>query len=480
MMGEISTTQCTRYLRICEYGEWGEPQEVAPGTYCFRGVQVLASICNQGGGGQCSFSGIRCVDGDENVISNQCTNYYQTCNNNLTSTITGTSDGESCYRNAIVPSTECPSDACSFTGPQCVTVQGQVVQDAHTNYYITCNDGVPSYPHPVGPGIQCYNGAGVADSGLAPPEGDGSCAFAGIRCLAPSGVFVDGVCVEQYRRCVDHQLSSVLTVNQGTVCNSGEIRACTNCQCFLPIHRCSFVGIQCVTEFNYATTEFATDYYTECVDGYSTVPVKPPNNYKCKDKGFVLATSCDYILPNTLCSFCNRICVNEDGSRNDYSCTDRYATCSDSLVNVTSVPAGYQCLKGELVLSQFCQLTPTVAPTPTPTVAPTPTPTVAPTPTTAPTPTVAPTPTTAPTPTVAPTPTTAPTPTPTATPTTTPTPTTAPTPTPTTSPTLPPCPTTEAPTTLPPCPPTEAPLPTPCADCPPGATGATGATGPTG
>ena len=163
MMGEISTTQCTRYLRICEYGEWGEPQEVAPETYCFRGVQVLASICNQGGGGQCSFSGIRCVDGDENVISNQCTNYYQTCNNNLTSTITGTSgrppgcasrlDGESCYRNAIVPSTECPSDACSFTGPQCVTVQGQVVRDAHTNYYITCNDGVPSYPHPVGPGI---------------------------------------------------------------------------------------------------------------------------------------------------------------------------------------------------------------------------------------------------------------------------------------------------------------------------------------
>ena len=70
-----------------------------------------------------------------------------------------------------------------------------------------------------------------------------------------------------------------------------------------------FVGIQCVTEFNYATTEFATDYYTESVDGYSTVLATRQNNYKCKDKGFVLATSCDYILPNTLCSFDAAFCT---------------------------------------------------------------------------------------------------------------------------------------------------------------------------
>lgn len=90
MIGEITNTQCSRYFRLCEYGEWGEPQEVAPGTYCYRGVQVLSSICNQRGGGQCSFTGIRCVDGDENEITSQCTNYYQTCNNNVTSNVIGT------------------------------------------------------------------------------------------------------------------------------------------------------------------------------------------------------------------------------------------------------------------------------------------------------------------------------------------------------------------------------------------------------
>ena len=144
-------------------------------------------------------------------------------------------------------------------------------------------------------------------------------------------------------------LKTVLTVNEKYfcvvfICNTGEIRSCVNCLCLAPIHRCSFVGIQCVTEFGFIAAEGeATDYYQECLDGYSTIPQRPPQNYKCKDKGFVLATTCDVILPNTQCDFCDLLCVNEDGSRNDYSCTDHYATCADSTVSISPVPEGYQC-----------------------------------------------------------------------------------------------------------------------------------------
>ena len=391
--------------------------------------------------------------------------------------------------------TECPTTTCSFTGPVCVTKLNQIVYDTYTDYYALCENGIISYPYPVGPGIQCYNGEAVYSSGTVPEE-NYTCDFEGIRCLSTDGVFQSGYCLENYRRCVDGLLSAQQTVDQGYICNSGQIRSCDNCQCRAPIHRCSFVGIQCVTEFGYVTTEFATDYYRECVNGYSTIPSRPPNNYKCKDKGFVLPTTCDYILPNSLCNFCHNICVNEDGTRNDYSCTSYYATCQNNLVNTTLVPAGYQCLRGQLILSDFCSVKPTEPPTTMPptTMPPTTEPPTTEPPTTEPPTTQPPTtqppttqpPTTEPPTTEPPTtqpPTTQP---PTTEPPTTEPPTTQPPTTqpPTTQPpTLPPCPTTEAPTTLPPCPPTDEPTPTPCMTCPRGPTGPrgeTGATGPTG
>ena len=103
-VGQISTTECTRYFRQCNYGEWGVPQEVAMGTYCYRGVQVNAATCNQRGGNTCSFTGIRCVDGDENVITTQCSSYYQQCINGVTSNIIGTTDGTSCLIASAVAS----------------------------------------------------------------------------------------------------------------------------------------------------------------------------------------------------------------------------------------------------------------------------------------------------------------------------------------------------------------------------------------
>ena len=144
--------------------------------------------------------------------------------------------------------------------------------DTYTDYYALCVDGILSYPYSVGPGVQCYNGEPVASS-WTQPEQSLTCDFEGIRCLSTDGVFQTGFCLETYRRCVDGLLSAQQTVDQGYICNSGQIKACDNCQCFAPIHRCSFVGIQCVTEFGYVSTEFATDYYQECVNGESMMPM---------------------------------------------------------------------------------------------------------------------------------------------------------------------------------------------------------------
>lgn len=90
MVGQISTSQCTRYFRQCSNGEWLDPQEVARGTYCYRGNQVSSDVCNQRASNSCSFSGMQCVDGDLNPITTHCTSHYQTCNDGTLSNVMGT------------------------------------------------------------------------------------------------------------------------------------------------------------------------------------------------------------------------------------------------------------------------------------------------------------------------------------------------------------------------------------------------------
>ena len=90
MVGQLSTSECTRYFRQCSNGEWLDPQEVARGTYCYRGNQVSSDICKQRASSSCSFSGIQCVDGDQNPITTHCTSHYQTCNDGTLSNVMGT------------------------------------------------------------------------------------------------------------------------------------------------------------------------------------------------------------------------------------------------------------------------------------------------------------------------------------------------------------------------------------------------------
>ena len=333
-------------------------------------------------------------------------------------------EGLKCYNNAFILNNTCPVSPCTFTGAKCVTNNGQIIEDTFTDYYVECVDGVVSYPLPVGPGVRCYNGEGVIAPDSPPsPDGDDSCAFQGIRCLNTNGIFTNDGCQEWYRTCSDGVLSAPIYTGTGTLCRDGELSPCYCCQCFDVIHRCSFNGIRCVTQYEFSVTNYASNYYIECVNGLTTYPIKTPDNMKCMDNAIVYNTVCDYVIPDTVCGFCNKRCVAPDNSIVYNACTDRYATCNNTVPAYTGVPAGYNCLNGEIVESQFCSPTTTATPTvpPTPTLAPTATPTVPPTAT--------------------------------------------PTVPPTTTPTVPPTPT---------------PTASPCIDCPAGATGATGPQGPAG
>ena len=301
-----------------------------------------------------------------------------------------------CYNNAFILNNTCPISPCTFSGPRCVTNNGQIIEDTFTDYYVECVDGVVSYPLPVGPGVRCYNGEGVVAPDSPPsPDGDDSCSFQGIRCLNTNGIFTNDGCQEWYRTCTDGVLSAPTYTGSGNLCRDGTLSPCYCCQCFDVIHRCSFSGIHCVTQYEFTVTSYASNYYIECINGLTTHPIKTPNNMKCMDNSIVYATVCDYVIPDTVCGFCNKRCVADNNTIVYDTCTDRYATCNNTVPSYTVVPPGYNCLNGEIVESQFCNPSATV--TPLPTIVPTPT--APPTPTPTPTPTIPPTPTPTPTPT---------------------------------------------------------------------------------
>ena len=271
---------------------------------------------------------------------------------------------------------------CNFQGPRCVTNNGQIVEDTFTDYYVNCIDGYISYPLPVGPGIRCFNGQGVVSPDSPPaPDGDDRCDFFGIRCINTFGIFTKDTCQEYYKTCTNGVLSNPIYVGTGYLCKDEELSPCYCCNCFDPIAACSFSGLKCVTEYEFTVQNYASNYYVECINGLTTFPIRAPDDKKCKDGNLVRATTCDYVVPDTICNFCNRRCVDANKNIVYDACTNMYATCNNTVPEYTKVPDGYMCLEGEIVESQFCETVVTVIPsvTPTPTLAPTPTPTPTPT-----------------------------------------------------------------------------------------------------
>lgn len=260
----------------------------------------------------------------------------------------------------------------------------------------------------MGPGIRCFNGEGVVAQDSPPaPDGDDSCSFNGIRCIDSNGIFDNDSCQENYKTCINGVLSNPISAGAGNLCRNEEIQPCYCCNCFDPITACSFSGKRCVTQYEFTVNDYASNYYVECKDGLTSLPIRAPDDMRCKQGELVRAINCDYVVPDHICNFCNKRCVDENKNIVYDACTKMYSTCNNTIPDYHSVPAGYMCLEGEIVEEQFCQSTVTVVPSTTPTPTPTMLPTNTPTPSTPSTPTPTPstpTPTSTPIPTVTPTP----------------------------------------------------------------------------
>lgn len=124
---------------------------------------------------------------------------------------------------------------CNFSGPKCVTNNGQIIENTYTDYYVTCNDGVISYPLPVGPGLRCYNGEGVVAPEEPPsPDGDDSCNFLGIRCIDTFGIFTKESCQEYYKTCTNGVLSNPIYAGSGYLCKAENCRPATAATASIP------------------------------------------------------------------------------------------------------------------------------------------------------------------------------------------------------------------------------------------------------
>ena len=89
---------------MCSNGKTSEPRTTAPGTKCYLDEQVIASLCSDV---ECSFSGIRCVDGNGDLVMNKCTTRYAECKDDKETVNTVTS-GKICYNSQIVDEATAP------------------------------------------------------------------------------------------------------------------------------------------------------------------------------------------------------------------------------------------------------------------------------------------------------------------------------------------------------------------------------------
>lgn len=390
---------CTSYFVECDSGKYTAPQPVAAGTRCLRGEQVISSTCS---GTECSFEGIQCVDAYGNVETNTCTSYYHECDNGIVTAPRPVAEGTQCYNNEQVNSDTCVSSECSFTGIQCTDANGVTYMNSCTNYYINCENGVISSPHPVDDGMRCLNNAQVdasrctstecstdaiicsdangeqytetcteyyieCDNGkytTPRPVADGTRCFngqqilasacAGVQCLNDvihcsdaNGVVYDNECTFYYLLCDDGVYSSPRPVADGTYCLNGELVLPFNCSS----NKCDFEGLKCTDAAGTVFDTTCTDYFMECSNGVYSNPMLVPNGAKCLAGSIVMTASC----PGSSCSYEGIKCSNADGTIQTGVCSAYYVECSEgSQTKPQSVPEGSRCLNNAIVLQSTC------------------------------------------------------------------------------------------------------------------------------
>lgn len=339
--GSISLNVCTSRYIMCDNGKYTEPSPVAAGTQCYNGKQILPSECPNTSG--CTFEGIKCVDDNNSIVADTCTNKYVMCIDGEYSNPMPVAAGTMCYNDQQIMASECTGAECSFEGIKCIDNDGVIVTDTCTSRYVMCDNGKYSIARPIAEGTQCLNGEEVLLSECSAAE----CSFTGIRCIDSNGATVTDSCTDRYLTCVDGKFSDPMPVADGTMCLNGVMVLTDTCS-----KNCNYEGLKCVDADSQIVTGICTDRYVQCTEGIQTCPIYTPTGYSCKSGSLIASSECSV----KECDFTGIKCVSTDNSIVSNICTTRYVECDENgnLTVPQPVAEGTMCLNGEQVHTEDC------------------------------------------------------------------------------------------------------------------------------
>ena len=253
---------------------------------------------------------------------------------------------------------------CSYSGFRCVNPFSVPVTDNCTSFYEVCEDGFPSSPIPTGEGKSCYNGAVLFTSQCPGEAPANECSFTGIRCVSPTGTPLMDMCAEHYVICNEGRVSAPQTVPAGGLCYNDAFVVASACQCKPPVESCTGSATECVNRFGIpAQGSDCTQYTRSCVDGMTTYPAPTEDGLSCSNGALLPTDACSAVVDDSVCDFCGIRCTNEIGQEVGDQCTDFYLYCDDGVASLpTRVTNTFKCLNGFLVYQAFC---PSPVPCPT-------------------------------------------------------------------------------------------------------------------
>ena len=338
--GVIITNACTDYYAECDNGAQTAPRPVASGQKCLNGVLVNAGACDSA---QCSFEGIQCTNADGTIVSDSCTSYYVQCDDGIISSPHPVADGTRCLKQSIVSASQCDASRCVDSSIVCANANGEIFTNQCTEYYLECDQGVYTAPRAVADGTRCYNGTQVSTDQCTGQE----CTNGNMRCSDASGAINDNTCTSYFVECNNGYYAHPMPVANGTYCLKGEMVlpfACSQ-------GTCDFTGIKCTDEAGIIFDTTCTDYFVECDNGEYTNPMKVASGTKCIGGNVVLSSTC----PGSQCSFDGIHCADASSNYVTGRCTDYYVECVNGAQSkLMPVANGTRCLNNELVLSSAC------------------------------------------------------------------------------------------------------------------------------
>ncbi|KAK8790965.1 hypothetical protein WA158_005596 [Blastocystis sp. Blastoise] len=362
----IITTTCTDYYALCDEGYQTSPLPIPAGTACYQGQLVQRSICTDlpteiptEKPVECSFTGIRCYNEEGIYTATECTSYFKECEDGgILSPSLPVALGTACFNDIIVDYAVCtnpPAPECDFTGILCVNENTVEVKNNCTQYYIECDNGYKTEKRPVSEGTTCFNSV-LKNKDYC--EVNRICSFSGLRCITDDGLYVIDQCTDKYIMCENGIETIPYPTNEGTKCYNGNIIDST--QCDEPCNRtCSFTGIKCVNNVNEIQIDTCTNYYTQCIDGYQSLPQPVATGTQCYNGEQILIENCPYIPPNVECTFEGIECVNDNNVYVTDECTNYFVECDNGYWSSRMpVAKGTQCRNNEIVDFQICNVKP--------------------------------------------------------------------------------------------------------------------------